>query len=1147
MSSRENLLDIKNHEGSSSGISLKIKKLIMLVCPTLFLFVLLFSLSPGFTQATGEFTENVDHSILSNHDDMDGDGLSNDLEDMLDTEKNDYYGDKDNDGLYDFEEYLDLYGTPDDDTDTNRFNFNDSTTGGSVLDIYVYFGLTTNKTNYLRDRDYTSSNGGFNDYLLWNVTLSEVGAGGSDGSSEQQVSYTNNILRDVTFSGGYAGGSLNYVDDDPIVTLNTNGILKYTGNVLTNVIFSGHSAGGSRLGPVSYTDNTLTNVTFSRDYAGGSELGSVNYTNNMFNGVTFSGYSAGGSEDGSVTYTNNMFNGVTFSGSRAGGSLQGSVTYTKNTFDTVTFSGGGAGGSPFDKLNYTKNTFDTVTFSGYLAGGGILANYVNNTFDTVTFSGDASGGSQFGRVNYENNTFDTVTFSGDASGGSYGGGASYINNTLDDVVFDGWYAGGSQHRVVLYENNSFTNVRYNKSRTSEDVYGNSGLSGSGLTNYTNNIFDQIQYTQLEKGIAEFNVTYVGNTIMNDSYDSDGDGLGDISELFTHGTDPENADSDGDTLNDSYEVDIGFDANDPDMDDDGLNDGWELTYNGSSGVNPNIIATGPELLSDTDNDGWNLTEEERRNTDPMSNDTDGDGLLDAWEITYSNVSGVNPFVAATEAELSSQADYDGLNLTEEGKANTNPLLVDTDGDGLPDDIEIDLMLDPTNESTDGLIQDGLRDSDSDGLFNLLEFQLGSSFSNNDTDGDGLSDGDEYFEFETNPLNADSDGDGIPDGYEYRNGLSLLENDAGADFDDDNLNNSYEFLLGLLANNSDTDGDGLPDGYEVLNNLNANFATDASSDKDGDGWTNLEEFMMDTDPSDVLSYPTEGLSQDAFHWINNNAFDTGYTRDIPASIIITIAIFLILVVLVVLFILYKLLFSRSSNLEDQAVDSNKKTLKLGTARLTLNDSTASFIEESVRLSDVRSLRHTRATEQLSAIQKQKTVLSSSRQSVDTSIAGVQSEVNSLKQSLAKARQEAEAKRAAEAKVKREAEAKRKAEQAKKDAANKAKRDAENKAKKEAAAKLKAEQAKKDAANKAKRDAENKAKKEAAAKLKAEQAKKDAANKAKRDAENKAKKEAAAKLKAEQAKKDAELKAKRKAEEKAKKDAEAKRKAENKAKKK
>ena len=1147
MSTRDDLLDIKNHEGSSSSISLKIKKLIVLVCPTLFLFVLLFSFSSGFTQAVGDFTENVDHSILSNHD-MDGDGIDDATELSIGTAQNDYYGDKDNDGLYDFEEYLDIYGS--NSTTNQKYAYNNATSVIDGLgDLYHLFGLSSNKTGYLRDRDYTSQNGGFTDYLLWNVTFAGTVGGGSANRDGSTTAYTNNILRDVRFITNYAGGApngtvtytQNVLENVTFLAYATggsyDGTVSYTDNTLHNVTFSGGAAGGSRLGDVSYDSNTLHNVAFSGDAAGGSSGGSVSYVNNTFSATTFSGNGAGGSLIGSVSYANNTFNTTTFSGYSSGGSYNNSASYTNNTFNTTTFSGYSSGGSYGNKASYANNTFETVVFSGNIAGGGFIANYTNNTFDDVTFSGDAAGGSQFGTVFYTNNTFETVTFSGEVAGGSYGVGARYVNNTFDDVAFDGWYAGGSQHQVVLYEGNSFTNVRYNKSTTSEGVYGNSGLSGSGLTNYTNNMFDQIQYIQLDKGIDEFNVTSVGNIIVTDSYDSDSDGLGDISEFFISKTNPEKSDSDGDNLNDSYELDIKFDANNPDMDDDGLNDGWELRYNGSSGVNPNITATETELVSDTDNDGWILTEEERRNTDPMTNDTDGDGLTDAWEMTYSNVSGVNPFVAATEAELSSQADYDGLNLTEEEKANTNPLSLDTDGDGLPDDVEIGLMLDPTNATTDGLIKDGLRDSDSDGLFNLLEYQLGSSFSNNDSDGDGLSDGDEYFKFSSNPLNADSDGDGLPDGYEYRNALSLLKNDAGDDLDEDNLNNSYEFILGLLANNSDTDGDGLPDGYEVLNNLNANFAGDASSDRDGDGWTNLEEFMEDTDFSDPLSYPVEDRGQSLFHWINNNAFDTGYTRDIPYPIVIVLALvslFVVLIILFILFRLFRLIFGGSSSLEDQAADSNKETLKLGAARLAINDSGTSFIEESGRLSDVLSLKQSRAVEQLSTIQKQKTVLSSSRQSIDTSITEVQSGINSLKQELAKRKQEAaaEAKRAAE--TKRAAEAKRKAEQAKRDAENKAKRDAENKAKKEAEAKRKAEQAKKDAENKAKRDAENKAKKEAEAKLKAEQAKRDAENKAKRDAENKAKKEAEAKRKAEN-------KAKRDAENKAKKEAEAKRKAE------
>ena len=59
-----------------------------------------------------------------------------------------------------------------------------------------------------------------------------------------------------------------------------------------------------------------------------------------------------------------------------------------------------------------------------------------------------------------------------------------------------------------------------------------------------------------------------------------------------------------------------------------------------------------------------------------------------------------------------------------------------------------------------------DPDRDGLTNLQEFQVGTNPNNPDTDGDGLSDGDEVNVYQTNPLLADTDGDGIPDGVEIR---------------------------------------------------------------------------------------------------------------------------------------------------------------------------------------------------------------------------------------------------------------------------------------------------------------------------------------------------------------------------------------------
>jgi len=68
--------------------------------------------------------------------------------------------------------------------------------------------------------------------------------------------------------------------------------------------------------------------------------------------------------------------------------------------------------------------------------------------------------------------------------------------------------------------------------------------------------------------------------------------------------------------------------------------------------------------------------------------------------------------------------------------------------------------------------GTIDSDQDGLPDVRETELGTDPRNADTDGDGLTDGDEVLKYGTNPLNADTDGDGYPDGTEVKNGYSPL---------------------------------------------------------------------------------------------------------------------------------------------------------------------------------------------------------------------------------------------------------------------------------------------------------------------------------------------------------------------------------------
>lgn len=56
--------------------------------------------------------------------------------------------------------------------------------------------------------------------------------------------------------------------------------------------------------------------------------------------------------------------------------------------------------------------------------------------------------------------------------------------------------------------------------------------------------------------------------------------------------------------------------------------------------------------------------------------------------------------------------------------------------------------------------------------------------------------------------------------------------------------------------DADGDGMPDAWEKARGLNARDASDAARDSDGDGYTNIEEFLNDTTPggSVVIAPPT-----------------------------------------------------------------------------------------------------------------------------------------------------------------------------------------------------------------------------------------------------------------------------------------------------
>lgn len=117
---------------------------------------------------------------------------------------------------------------------------------------------------------------------------------------------------------------------------------------------------------------------------------------------------------------------------------------------------------------------------------------------------------------------------------------------------------------------------------------------------------------------------------------------------------------------------------------------------------------------------------------------------------------------------------------------------------------------------------------------------------DFDNDGIPNWDEITYYQSDPLNADTDGDGMPDGYEATYYFDLNFDDGGYDYDGDGLSNLGEYIAGTDPYNRDTDGDGMDDGFEVTHSLDPLDVADAASDADGDGLSNLWEFKLRLNP-------------------------------------------------------------------------------------------------------------------------------------------------------------------------------------------------------------------------------------------------------------------------------------------------------------